>query len=77
MLMHSDIHGAVTAARRRAGLDRGKMTLRVAASSDANALAIRDHLLPIVRAHGLLADFEGKDSPLRLFVLVQKPSLVL
>jgi hypothetical protein len=45
------------------------MSLKVAASADANALAIRDHLLPIVRAHGLLEDLEDKDSSLRLLVL--------
>ncbi len=45
------------------------MTLHVAASADANALAIRDHILPIVREHGALEDLEGKNSPLRLIVL--------
>jgi hypothetical protein len=45
------------------------MTLHVAASSDANALAIRDHILPIVREHGLLEDLEAKNSSLRLIVL--------
>lgn len=45
------------------------MSLRVAASADARALAIRDHVLPLVRAHGTLEDLEGKDSTLRLLVL--------
>ncbi len=45
------------------------MTLHVAASGDANAVAIRDHMLPIVRAHGVLEDLQGKNSPLRLIVL--------
>jgi hypothetical protein len=45
------------------------MALTLAASGDANALAIRDHLLPIVRAQGILEDLEDKDSPLRLLVL--------
>jgi hypothetical protein len=49
------------------------MGLKVAASGDANALAIRDHLLPIVRAHGTLEDLEDKDSPLRLLVLERGP----
>ena len=49
------------------------MALTVAASGDANALAIRDHLLPIVRAHGTLEDLEDKDSPLRLLVLKRGP----
>ena len=35
----------------------------------ARALAIRDHVLPLVRAHGMLQDLDGKDSPLRLLVL--------
>jgi hypothetical protein len=45
------------------------MTLQIAASSDANALATRDHILPIVREHGVLQDIEDKSSPLRLLVL--------
>jgi hypothetical protein len=45
------------------------MTLHVAASADANALAIREHILPIVRAHGVLEDLEGKNSALRLIVM--------
>ena len=49
------------------------MGLRVAASSDARALAIRDHILPLVREHGTLEDLEGKDSTLRLIVLEQDP----
>lgn len=47
------------------------MTLEVVASSDADALAIRDHILPIVRRQGILEDLEDKDSSLRLFVLEQ------
>jgi len=49
------------------------MTLHVVASADASALAIRDHILPIVRAHGALQDFEDKNSPLRLVVLERPP----
>lgn len=45
------------------------MTLHVVASSDADALAVRDHILPIVREHGVLQDFDDKSSPLRLLVL--------
>ena len=45
------------------------MSLRVAASGDARVLAIRDHVLPLVRAHGTLEDLEGKNSTLRLVVL--------
>jgi len=45
------------------------MTLHVAASADANALAIRDHILPILRERGVLEDLEAKNSPLRLLVL--------
>ena len=49
------------------------MTLRVAASGKDRALAIRDQVLPIVRAHGTLEDLEGKDSTLRLLVLEHGP----
>ncbi len=49
------------------------MKLRVAASGDARALAVRDHVLPIVRARGILEDLEGKDSTLRLVVLEHDP----
>jgi hypothetical protein len=49
-----------------------KMTLHIVASSDAEGLAIRDHLVPIVREHGVLQDFEDKSSPLRLLVLEHK-----
>lgn len=49
------------------------MSLRVVASGDARALAIREHVLPIVRTQGLLEDLEGKDSPLRLTVLERGP----
>jgi hypothetical protein len=45
------------------------MTLRVAASGDARALAIRDHILPLVRERGILEDLDGKNSTLRLLVL--------
>jgi hypothetical protein len=45
------------------------MSLKVAASGDARALVIRDHVLPIVRAQGTLEDLEDKDSTLRLIVL--------
>ena len=38
------------------------MSLRVAASGDARALAIRDHVMPLVRAHGTLEDLEDKNS---------------
>jgi hypothetical protein len=47
-----------------------KMSLKVAASSDARALAIRDHLLPLVREHGSL---DGNDSTMRLMVLERPP----
>lgn len=46
------------------------MSLKVAASSDARALAIRDHVLPLVREHGSLED---KDSAMRLIVLERAP----
>ena len=49
------------------------MSLHVAASADARALAIRDHVLPIVRTHGQLEDLEDKDSTLRLIVLWRDP----
>lgn len=49
------------------------MNLRVAASGDARALAIRDHVLPIVRARGILEDLEGKNSTLRMLVLEHDP----
>jgi hypothetical protein len=49
------------------------VSLRVAASSDARALAIRDHVLRIVRAYGTLEDLEDKDSTLRLIVLKRDP----
>ena len=49
------------------------MTLHVVASADASALPIRDHLLPIVRAHGALEDSQDKNSPLRLMVLERQP----
>jgi hypothetical protein len=49
------------------------MSLRVAASGDARALAIRDHVMPLVRAHGTLEDLEDKNSTLRLVVLEHGP----
>ena len=49
------------------------MTLHLAASADASALAVRDHILPIVREHGALQDLEDKDSSLRLIVLERQP----
>lgn len=49
------------------------MSLKVAASCDADALAIRDHILPIVREQGILEDLEDKDSSLRLLVLERTP----
>ncbi len=65
----SALDAAVQSARR----DAGRMTtmnLKVAASSDDRALAIRDHVLPIVREHGRL---EGDDSTMRLMVLERPP----
>ena len=49
------------------------MSLNLAASADARALAIRDRILPLVRAHGTLADLEAKDGTLRLTVLERAP----
>lgn len=49
------------------------MALHVAASADATALAIRDHVLPIVREHGTLEDLEDKNGSLRLVVLEKPP----
>ena len=49
------------------------MILRVAASCDARALAIRDHVLPIVREHGAIQDLDDKTSSLRLVVLERNP----
>jgi hypothetical protein len=49
------------------------VTLRVAASSDPRALALRDHLLPLVRAGGAIQDLDAKDGSLRLFVLTRRP----
>jgi hypothetical protein len=42
------------------------MNLRLASSSDDRALAIRDHLLPLVRKRGVL---ENQRGPVRLIVL--------
>ena len=46
------------------------MTLRLACSGDDRALAIRDHLLPLVHARGLL---ELQRGPVRLVVLRTAP----
>jgi len=45
------------------------MALRIVASSDLRAIAIRDHILPLVRQQGTLQDLEDKDSSLRLIML--------
>jgi hypothetical protein len=42
------------------------MTLRLASSGDERALAIRDHLLPLIRERGTL---ENQRGPVRLIVL--------
>jgi hypothetical protein len=52
------------------------MRLRVAASSDTRVLAIRDHVLPLVREHGDIQDLEAKDSTLRLIVLKRDSWLI-
>lgn len=49
------------------------MNLRVAASGDARALGIRDHVLPLVREQGAIEDLENKNSSLRLVVLEREP----
>lgn len=49
------------------------MTLHLAASGDADALLLRDHVLPVVREQGTLEDLEDKNSPLRLVVLERPP----
>ena len=46
------------------------MTLRLVSSGDDRALAIRDHLLPLVRERGTL---EVQRSPVRLVVLRTDP----
>jgi hypothetical protein len=46
--------------------DRKHMNLRLASSADSRALAIRDHLLPLVREHGKL---ENQRGPVRLIGL--------
>ena len=46
------------------------MTLKLVASGDGRALAIRDHLLPLVRGHGTL---EVQRGPVRLVVLRSGP----
>ena len=48
---------------------------RNAARDDARALAIRDHVLPVLRERGILEDLEGKSSSLRLLVFEQEPWL--
>ena len=49
------------------------MTLKVLTCGDARALALRDHILPIVRERGVLEDLEHKDGSLRLLVVEQGP----
>ena len=49
------------------------MVLKVVTCGDAKALALRDHMLPIVRERGVLEDLEHKDGSLRLLVLEQGP----
>ncbi len=49
------------------------MNLKLVASSDTRALAIRDHLLPLVRAGGRL---EVQQGLVRLVVLKQAPLLI-
>lgn len=49
------------------------MSLELAASVEALALAIRDRILPLVHAHGLLEDLDAKDGTLRLTVLARAP----
>lgn len=46
------------------------MSVKIVASGDARALAIRDHVLPLVREHGRL---ESNDSTMRLVVLERPP----
>lgn len=46
------------------------MAMNVAASGDTAALAIRDHVLPIMRERGTLED---RNNSLRLLVLEQPP----
>lgn len=53
----------------------GRLTSEVAVNDPAKALAIRDHVLPILRERGILEDIEEKNSSLRLLVLEQKPWL--
>lgn len=66
-------------APRSAGLARegmlgvNRMNLKLVASSDDRALAIRDHLLPLVRAGGRL---EVQRGLVRLLVLKQAPFLI-
>ena len=47
-----------------------RMTLKLVSSGDDRALAIRDHLLPLVRGHGTL---ELQRGPVRLAVLRTGP----
>ncbi len=49
------------------------MTLKVSTHGDAKALALRDHILPIVRRQEILEDLDRKDGSLRLLVLEQRP----
>jgi hypothetical protein len=46
------------------------VTLKLVSSSDDRALAIRDHLLPLVRERGT---FENQHGPVRLIVLQMGP----
>jgi hypothetical protein len=46
------------------------MTLKLAISNDDRALAIRDHVLPIIRSRGVLEDLHG---PVRAVVLKMEP----
>jgi hypothetical protein len=48
------------------------MTLRLVSSSDDGALAIRDHLLPLVRDRGML---ECQSGPVRVIALQRGPWL--
>lgn len=60
--------------RNRAGQPiGGTLALRDATYGEARALAIRDHILAIVREYGLLEDIEDKNSSLRLLVFKRKP----
>ena len=49
------------------------MSPELATSVDARALAIRDCILPLVRAQGMLEDLDAKNGTLRLTVLARPP----